>query len=85
MAGFLAHGIWLTLVLCHASVYLSKSTSAWIFFGYKVISTYWTMSGRIGDLKTLGNVTLSLLALPSGEMTVTVGRLVILSWMCYNC
>lgn len=37
------------------------------------------MSGLMGDLKTLGSVTLSELALPSAEMTVTVGRLVILS------
>ncbi len=40
--------------------------------------TYWTMSGRMGDLKTSGRGWLDSLALPSAEMMVTVGRLAML-------
>ena len=35
---------------------------------------YWTMSARIGALKTFGRVAVSLLAAPSAPMMVTVGR-----------
>jgi hypothetical protein len=39
---------------------------------------YWTMSGRIGDLKTFGSGWVLSLGLPLGPMMVTTGLLVIL-------
>jgi hypothetical protein len=40
-------------------------------------STYWTMSGRIGDLKTLGSGWVLSLGFPFGPMMLTTGLLVI--------
>lgn len=46
------------------------------------VFSYWTMSGRIGALKTLGSGWVSLEAAPSAPWMVTVGRLAILSSLC---
>jgi len=79
MTSLLAHGVWLTLVLGHASVDLPavpKVSQRWsqrcasISEGDEGLS-YWTMSGRIGALKTFGRGCVLELAEPSAERTVT--------------
>ena len=44
--------------------------------GLPNIETYWTMSGRIGDLKTAGRGCVDPLGVPSAPAMVTVGRVV---------
>ena len=82
VTGLLAHSVGLSLVLGHASVDAPALQSA-IFVPASpsliANSSYWTMSGRIGALKTLGRGWLASLAEPSAEMMVTVGLEVILA------
>lgn len=82
VTSLLAHGIRLTLVLRHAGVdsperfvSLQSPSSS----GSCSLSTYCTMSGRIGALKTLGSGWVSLVGAPSPPWMVTVGRLVIVA------
>ena len=77
MTRLLAHSIWLPLVLCHARVNGPVALSAIAVSSPYLISSYCTMSGRIGALKTLGRWCVSLPGEPSAPCTVTVGRLVI--------
>ena len=49
---------------------------------HKAYYTYWTISGRIGALKTLGSGWVAFPAAPSPEMMLTVGLLVIFAcWL----
>jgi len=82
VTSLLAHGVWLSLVLGHTSVDgpdVSISDFSLPPHRRRFVKSYWTMSGRIGALKTFGNGWVASLALPSAEMMVTVGRVVILS------
>lgn len=76
MASLFAHGIWLPLVLGHASVDGSVFPSASIIRSVEDGVAYWTISGRIGALKTLGRGIVFLVAAPSAPIMPTVGRLV---------
>ena len=78
VACLLAHSIRLTLVLRHSGVdlpTLCQSLPSLI----PCYFAYWTISGRIGALKTLGRGCVSLPAAPSAPWMVTVGRLVIVA------
>lgn len=81
VAGLLAHGVRLALVLGHAGVdspgrVLVNCSSSLLRLQK---GSYWTMSGRMGALKTFGRGWVLEEALPSAEMMVTTGRLVILA------
>lgn len=78
MASLLAHGIRLTLVLGHSSVNAPGTSSALARQLIDRRGPYWTMSGRMGALKTFGRGCVSPLGLPSAEAMVTVGRVDIL-------
>lgn len=76
--GLLAHGIWLSLVLCDTSVYgpgqpVSKGVPSLCLL-FKGVLSYWTMSGRIGARKTVGSGWVAPLGLPSAVAMETVGR-----------
>lgn len=79
MTSLLAHSVWLPLVLCHSGVNSPMDPSAVDSSHTRSIESYWTISGRIGALKTLGRGCVCSLAEPSAEMMVTVGRLVMLA------
>jgi hypothetical protein len=53
--GLLAHSVGLSLVLGHAGVDGSVLMSA-IVIASRRLDSYWTISGRIGALKTAGRV-----------------------------
>jgi hypothetical protein len=76
VAGLLAHGVRLALVLGHASVH--RPAIALVLVLVAVCLRRWraycTMSGRMGALKTLGSGWLSWLGAPSAPWMVTVGR-----------
>ena len=81
MTSVLSYGIRLTLVLGHAGVYMPVLLLAHIPFfpAWSVVVlesefSYWTMSARMGALKTLGRGWVFWLAAPSAPMIVTVGR-----------
>lgn len=76
VASLLAHCVRLTLVLGHAGVHSPALLLAMLsrFLVASAFCAYWTMSGRIGALKTFGRVRVSLPAAPSAPWTVTVGR-----------
>lgn len=76
VASLLAHSVRLALVLSHAGVDLPVRLLAHLssFSSSCAVFSYWTMSARMGALKTLGRVTVLLEAEPSAPMTVTVGR-----------
>ena len=50
---------------CHEVSFCIATTFVW--------TSYWTMSGRIGELKTAGRGWVDPLAVPSAEMMPTVG------------
>ena len=76
MTSVLSYGIRLTLVLGHASV--DVPALLLVFPAWSVVLesefSYWTMSARMGALKTLGRGWVFWLAAPSAPMIVTVGR-----------
>ena len=80
MTGLLAHCVWLSLVFSHTGVYcpelssVSHSVCPWLSKW-----PYWTMSGRIGALNTVGKGWVDPLGVPSCEAMVTVGRVAILA------
>jgi hypothetical protein len=76
----LGYGVRLALVLGHAGVDMPGRVLANIpFFAWSEVLlesevAYWTMSARMGALKTLGKGWVFWLAAPSAPMMVTVGR-----------
>ena len=80
MTSVLSYGVRLTLVLGHAGVDMPVRLLANIpFFPARSVVlesefSYWTMSARMGALKTLGRGWVFWLAAPSAPMIVTVGR-----------
>lgn len=80
MTSVLSYGVRLTLVLGHAGVDMPVLLLAHIPFfpAWSVVLksefSYWTMSARMGALKTLGRGWVFWLAAPSAPMIVTVGR-----------
>lgn len=79
MASLLAHGVRLPLVLGHTGMDGPTRNQSWPWMSKLCAAAYWTMSGRIGALNTSGRGCVCSLALPSAEMIVTTGLLVILS------
>jgi hypothetical protein len=80
VASLLAHGVGLSLVLGHTSVDgPARGSDQPLSMVQARNQSYWTMSGRMGALKTLGRGWLASPALPSAEMMETVGLLVILA------
>ena len=80
MTSVLSYGVRLTLVLGHAGVDVPVLLLVYIPFfpAWSVVLesefSYWTMSARMGALKTLGRGWVFWLAAPSAPMIVTVGR-----------
>ena len=80
MTSVLSYGVRLTLVLGHAGVDVPVLLLVYIPFfpaWSEVLESefsYWTMSARMGALKTLGRGWVFWLAAPSAPMIVTVGR-----------
>ena len=75
LAGFLAYRIWLSLVLCHASMNAPVNTIRILFIAAVADGgQYKVMSGRIGLEKTAGRGCVEPLGLPSAEAMLTVGR-----------
>jgi hypothetical protein len=80
VTSLLAHGVGLSLVLGHTSVDgPARGSDQPLSMVWARSQSYWTMSGRMGALKTLGRGWLASPALPSAEMMETVGLLVILA------
>lgn len=86
----LSYGVRLALVLGHASVDMPVRVLANILFpqffpslvgGVGSEISYWTMSARMGALKTLGRGWVFWLAAPSAPMMVTVGRDILTVWL----
>lgn len=80
MTSVLSYSVRLTLVLGHAGVDVPVLLLAYnpFFSAWSVVLesefSYWTMSARMGALKTLGRGWVFWLAAPSAPMIVTVGR-----------
>ena len=80
MTSVLSYGVRLTLVLGHAGVDVPVLLLVYVPFfpAWSVVLgsefSYWTMSARMGALKTLGRGWVFWLAAPSAPMIVTVGR-----------
>ena len=80
MTGFLTDGVWLPLVLGHTRMDSPNSTSDFATQPARPKPrTHWTISGRIGALKTAGRGTVSLRRWPSPEAMDTVGRVAMLT------
>ena len=88
MTSVLSYGVRLTLVLGHAGVDVPVLLLAHIpFFPARSVVlesefSYWTMSARMGALKTLGRGWVFWLAAPSAPMIVTVGRDILVDSVC---
>ncbi len=82
VTSLLSDSVWLTLVLGHSGVdspvkrfnqQLLPSSHRCSSAQLRVSWTYWTISGRIGEVKTFGSGWVTPLAVPSADRIVTVG------------